>query len=87
MTTKQKCNNCGWLRKWADENGTVEAIVREDGIYYREQTVPAFEPGAGRKTYQELTLEEAMDFDPDPLGELSYFENEQAKIEHDPFFE
>lgn len=84
--TRQNKEQDRWLRKWSDENGELDAVIRERGKYWLRSTVPAWEPGAGKRTFTRLSLEHAQQIDRDESGELIYTENEQAKIEHDPFF-
>ena len=75
-----------WLRRWSDENGELCAILSEGGRYYARYTVPAWEPQAGKRTLVHMSKAEAQAFDFDERGEYDFSENEQAHIEHDPFF-
>lgn len=85
METKYKYAD-RWLRRWSDDNGEIEAIIRENGKYWLRTTIPAWEPGAGTRHYRKLSRVEAQTIDRDEYGELIYTENEQAKIEGDIFF-
>lgn len=76
-----------WLRRWSDEHGEAETIERRLGEYVRKYRTPAWEPRAGEVHYSRITLADARAYDPDPLGEeYEYHDNEQARMENDPFF-
>jgi len=75
-----------WLRRWSDENGELCAVIRERGAYWLRFTVPAWESGAGSKSYRKVKAEEARSYDYDPTGDYTCTDNDQAQMEHDPFF-
>jgi hypothetical protein len=71
-----------WLRRWSDENGEVCAVIRENGDYFVRTTIWKY-----GKQYRSVNPEEAKSYNFDLTGDYKFTENEQAKMEHDPFFE
>jgi len=71
-----------WLRRWSDENGEVCAVIRENGDYFVRTTTWKY-----GEQYRSVNPKEAKSYNFDLIGDYKFAENEQAKMEHDPFFE
>ncbi len=66
------------LYTWGDVHGDLFRVGRKASRYYIEQTGEAFTPNAGEIMRIYVTKQEAMNFDPDPNGELEYWPAEKT---------